>query len=188
MGQDSFEVYENLSDDEIVSLVKSGDYAPVGILIKRYYPTILLYVNQLCPEEHKEDAIQEATFALYSAIKGYNSQKSSFSTFASVCIKRAVIAFLRSQNRKRVIPSELVSSIDEVEIADSNSPEKIFFDRDNLESLTNNIKLELSPLEYKVLELYVSGYRYSVIADRLSITEKSVNNAMIRIRKKLKTK
>ena len=47
MGQDSFEVYENLSDDEIVSLVMSGDYEPVGILIKRYYPTILLYVNQL---------------------------------------------------------------------------------------------------------------------------------------------
>ena len=79
MGQDSFEIHENLSDDSIVALVKSGDYEPVGILIKRYYPTILLYVNQLCPEEQREDAIQEATFALYSAIKGYDSQKSSFS-------------------------------------------------------------------------------------------------------------
>ena len=186
MGKECLENFDNLSDDSIVALVKSGDYEPVGILIKRYYPTILLYVNQLCPEEQREDAIQEATFALYSAIKGYDSQKSSFSTFASVCIKRAVISFLRSLNRKRVIPSELVSSFVEVEIVDSNSPEKIFFDRDNLESLTNNIKLELSPLEYKVLELYVSGYRYSVFADRLSITEKSVNNAMLRIRKKLK--
>ncbi len=186
MGQINVENYESLSDDDIVALIKSGDYEPIGVLIKRYYPTIGLFVNQLCPDEHKEDAIQEATFALYSAIKGYDSQKSSFSTFASVCIKRAVISFLRSQNRKKNIPPELVSSIDEVEIADGNSPEKIFFDRDNLVSLTNNIKLELSPLEYKVLELYISGYRYSVIADRLSITEKSVSNAMLRIRKKLK--
>ncbi len=180
------ENYENLSDDNIVSLVKSGDYEPMGIIIKRYYPTILMYVNQLCPEDCREDAIQEAIFALYSAIKAYDNQKATFSTFAGVCIKRSVISFLKLQNRKKAIPQELLSSIDDIEIADGNSPEKIFFDRNDYKALTDNIKLELSPLEYNVLQLYISGYRYSVIADKLQLTEKSVNNAMLRIRKKLK--
>lgn len=186
MGKKIVENYENLSDEEIVSLVNKGDFEPIGIIIKRYYPTILMYINRLCPPEVREDAIQEATFALYSAIKGFDSEKSLFSTFAGVCIKRSVLAFVKSQNRKKIIPPELVSSIEDVEIADSNSPEKIFFDKNDLKTLTDSIKLELSPLEYKVLQLYVSGYRYSVIADKLALTEKSVNNAMLRIRKKLK--
>lgn len=186
MGKKFVEIDENLSDDAIVSLINDGDFEPVGLLINRYYPTILMFVKQLCPQELYEDAIQEATLALYSAIRSYDSQKSSFSTFAGVCIKRAVISFMKVQNRKKTIPSELVSSIDEVEIPDSNSPEKIFFDRNDYEALTDNIKLELSKLEYNVLQLYISGYRYSVIADKLGLSEKSVSNALLRIRKKLK--
>lgn len=186
MGKKFVEFDEKLSDIEIVELVNSGNFEPIGVLINRYYPTIILYVNRLCPQELHEDAIQEATFALYSAIKSYNSQKSSFSTFAGICIKRSVISTLKSHNRKKTVPSELVTSIDDVEIADSNSPEKIFFDRNDYETLTDSIKLELSSMEYKVLQLYISGYRYSVIADKLGLTEKSVNNALSRIRKKLK--
>ncbi|MGI6279704.1 MAG: sigma-70 family RNA polymerase sigma factor [Acutalibacteraceae bacterium] len=178
--------YENMSDDEIVSLIKSGNLEPIGTLINRYYPTILMYVNQLCPAEWREDAVQEATFALYSAIKGYNREKSSFPTFADLCIKRSVIAYLKAQNRKKVIPSQLVSPIDEVVLADCNSPEKIFFDRNDYEVLTDTIKLELSSLEYKVLQLYLSGYKYAAIAGILDISEKSVSNALLRIRKKLK--
>lgn len=188
MGKKIVEIYENLSDNEIVKLIRNGNFEPVGILINRYYPTILMYVNNLCPSELREDAIQEANIALFNAIKGYDSEKSSFSTFAGVCIKRSVLSFLKTQNLKKTIPSELVSSIDEVEIADSNSPEKIFFDRNDYKALTNTIKLELSPMEFDVLQLYVSGYRYSVIADKLDLSEKSVNNALLRIRKKLKKK
>lgn len=186
MGKKIVENYENISDEAIVSLVTNGDFEPLGILINRYYSTILMYIEQLCPPEFREDAIQEATVALYSAIKAFDNEKSSFSTFAGVCIKRSVMSFVKSQCRKKAIPSQLVSSLEDIEIADSNSPEKIFFEKDDFKTLTDNIKLELSPLEYKVLQLYIMGYRYSVIADELELTEKSVNNAMLRIRKKLK--
>lgn len=186
MGEKIVENYENLSDEAIVSLVSNGDLEVVGVIIKRFYPTIIYYINNLCPPEFREDAIQEATLALYNAIKSFDSKKSNFSTFAGVCIKRSVLSFLKVQNRKKNIPSELLTSLEEIDIADGNSPEKIFFDKNDYKLLTDNIKLELSPLEFKVLQLYISGYRYSVIADKLSLSEKSVNNAMTRIRKKLK--
>ena len=186
MGKTFVENYENLDDDSIVSRINNGELEAMGIIIERYYPVILIHINKLCPPELAEDAIQEATFALYSAIKAYDGQKASFSTFASLCIKRSILSFIKFQNRKKTIPSELLSSIDDVEIADSNSPEKIFFDKDDYKTLADSIKLELSPLEYKVLQLYILGYRYSVIADKLQLTEKSVSNAMLRIRKKLK--
>ena len=180
------ENYEDLPDDRIISLINAHNPELIGVIIKRYYPTILMYTNSFCPSEMREDAIQEATFALYSAVKSYDSQKSSFATFADICIKRSVISFCKTHFRKKHIPSDLLSSIDEVEIPDSNSPEKIFFDRNDYETLTDSIKLELSAMEYKVLQLYLCGYRYSVIADKLGIKEKAVDNALLRIRKKLK--
>ena len=125
-------------------------------------------------------------FALYSAVQNYDPQKSSFSTFATLCIKRSVIGVLKSLTQGKVVPEELITSIEETDLADSNTPEKIFFDKEDFKALTDNIKLELSPMEYKVLELYLAGYRYAVIADKLGLNEKSVNNALCRIRKKLK--
>ena len=177
---------ENLSDDEIIEQINNGGYELLPVIIKRYSPVIHYYAGKYCPPNLLEDAIQEASFALCSAVKNYNSAKSAFSTFASLCIKRSVISLLKSQQRLKHIPDELLSPIDDIDIADCNSPKKIFFDREDFKDFTDNIKLELSHLEFKVLQLYLSSERYSAISERLGITEKSVNNALTRIRRKLK--
>ena len=180
------EINENLADDEIVKQINGGNLELLQVIIDRHLPTVNYYVRKYCPEAYFEDARQEAIFAIYSAVQNYNPDKSSFSTFATLCIKRSVIGVLKGLRLSRNIPDELLTSIEEADVTDSNTPEKIFFDKEDYKTLTDNIKLELSPLELKVLQLYLAGYRYSVIADRLSITEKSVNNALFRIRKKLK--
>lgn len=180
------EINEKLSDDELIKKINDGEYELLHIILNRYNSVIIYYVNKYCSDSIKEDAIQEASFALYSAVKNFDADKSSFSTFASLCIKRSLFSYLRSFGNQKNIPSELVSSIDEVEIADSNSPEKIFFDKEDLDALKNNIKLELSPLEFKVLQLYLADDSYQDIANKLDISEKAVNNALVRIRKKLK--
>ena len=85
-----------------------------------------------------------------------------------------------------MIPQELITSIEDVEITDSNSPESILIEKENYKALTETIKLELSDMEFNVLELFLEGKSYSDIAKSLSITEKAVDNALARIRKKLK--
>ena len=182
------ENYKNVSDNEIVSLINSGKYELMQVIIERYYPVVLFNVRKFCPETYREDAVQEATFALYTAVKNFDSSKSSFSTFASICVKRSVLSVIKNQQRKKNIPDELVDSLNDLEIVDSNSPEKIFFDKEDLKTLTDTIKLELSSLEYKVLQLFLNGESYSCIAKRLNITEKAVDNSLSRIRKKLKCK
>ncbi len=180
------ENYENLTDEEIVLSVKSGNYELLNVIISRYNSTIFYYINNYCPKDCAEDAVQEATLALYSAVKAYDEQKASFSTFANLCIKRAVLDYLKLNRRKKNIPDELITSIEEVEVVDSNSPEKIFFDKMDYKNLADTIKLELSALEYSVLQLYLAGEKYCDIAKKLSITEKAVDNSLARIRKKLK--
>ena len=130
--------------------------------------------------------MQEATIALYNAIKTYNPQKASFSTFATLCIKRAVIAFARKIGAQKNIPDELVSSLDNAEISDNITPEALFIEKEDYDTLTQNIRVELSKMEYEVLQLFLSGMLYSEIAEVLGITEKAVDNALSRIRKKLK--
>ena len=180
------EINENLSDDEIIEKINNGDYELLHIIIRRYNGVIFYYTQQYCPEAYREDAVQEASFALYSAVKNFDPQKSSFKTFAALCIKRSVIDVLKGQQSRKNIPDELLEPIDDLDIADCNSPEKIFFEREDLKLLTDNIRLELSPLEFKVLQHYLASESYREIAERLAISEKSVNNALSRIRKKLK--
>lgn len=188
MGNNFVEIYEKTADCDIVAMINGGKYELLQVIINRYLPMIMHYVGKYCNVTDREDAIQEATLALYYAVKNYDKEKSTFSSFAALCIKRSVIGNVRYSNRKKNIPEELISSIDDVEILDNNSPEKIFFDREDYKNLTEDIKLELSGLEYKVLELFLSGRKYSDIAEILSISEKSVDNSLARIRKKLRSK
>ena len=185
MGNNFVKIDENRSDEEIVDLIIDGNYELFGVIIERYYPLVCSIVRKYCPAKISEDAVQEATLALYNAVKTYDKSRSSFRSFANLCVKRSVISVLKGSKRKRIIPDELVSSIEELEIVDANSPEKIFFDREDYKNLTDIIKLELSNLEYSVLECYLEGESYADIAKRLNITEKAVDNALSRIRKKL---
>ena len=182
------ENYKNVSDEEIVAQIRGGNYELIPVIFGRYEKQIGYYVGKYCRESEREDASQEASLALYSAIKDYDKERSAFSSFASLCIKRAVTDLVKRANRKKSIPEELLEPIEDISIPDCNSPEKIFFDKEAYKALTHNIRLELSGLEFAVLQLFLSGKRYIDIADELGISEKSVNNALMRIRRKLKDK
>ena len=132
------------------------------------------------------EAVQEATIALYNAIKTYDSQRSSFSTFASLCIKRAVISFVRKNGAQKNIPDEMLSSLEGADISDNLTPEEIIIEKEDYESLTQSIKLELSKMEFEVLQMFLAGMSYTDIAESLNTNEKAVDNALSRIRKKLK--
>lgn len=186
MGKNFVENTKKLTDEEIVSLINSGDFELLKVIIERYSSVISFYVHKYCPQCDREDAIQEATFALYSAVKNFKAQKASFSTFASLCIKRSVISNLKSEKRLKNIPQELKDSLEDVSVVDINTPEDIVVNNESYKTLTENIKLELSNFEYKVLQLYVSENSYAKIAEKLDVSEKSVDNALGRIRKKLK--
>jgi len=175
-----------LSDDEVVVLINNGNYELLSVIINRYLPLIVKIARQYLPESQVEDAVQEATFALYSAVKNYDREKASFQTFATTCIKRSVISQIRKTNAQKSIPQELITSIEDVEVTDLNSPESILIEKEAYKALTANIRLELSSMEYNVLELFLAGKSYSYIAKKLDISEKSVDNALARIRKKLK--
>ncbi|MBE6797315.1 MAG: sigma-70 family RNA polymerase sigma factor [Ruminococcaceae bacterium] len=185
----NYEKSVDYSDEELVSFINSGNDDVLHILVNRYMPLINNKAREfsLSYGIDNDDLVQEGLIALYSAVKVYKDEVSLFSTFASVCIKRGLLSFCRSQNRKKDIPRDkLVYSDYDVEISEVKSPEAILIEKEESFILTEDIKKILSSLEYKVLIAFIEFNSYDVIAQRLGITVKSVNNTMCRVRKKIR--
>ena len=179
------ERYSVLSDDELSSLVKDGKYECLQTLINRYMPFIKAVAVRFSDID-KEDLVQEGRMAVFAAARSYDGEKASFSTFVKLCINRAIGDYAKAFSVKKRIPSKLITSIDEIEVEGSESPEKLVIDKESYDLLSIKLKEILSELEYKVLGEYLSGSGYKEAARKLGISEKSFDNAISRIRAKLK--
>ena len=113
MGKTIVENNRNFSDEAVVEFIKKGEYQFLPEIIDRYMPLIVSTAKAYLPQQNIDDAVQEASISLYSAIKNYDCEKSSFKTFASLCIKRSVISFARKNGAKSVIPDDMISSLEE---------------------------------------------------------------------------
>lgn len=141
-----------------------------------------------------EDLVQEGMIGLYKAIKNYSADKAAtFSTFASLCIRRQIQSAVRNASaKKNKALSSAVPIMDEDSddtgvylIADGESPDSILIHKQTSQAIFEELKKLLSPLEYDVLKYYLSGLSYQQIASKTKQTKKSIDNALSRIKKKL---
>lgn len=179
---------ENLSDNQLVELINRGEYKYLQLLINRYMSYIISVASRYnAGGLDTEDFIQEGVLAIFSAVKTYDDSKASFKTFVGLCINRAMSSALsRATGNAKHIPENLISPIDDIELADTSDPESILIEKENFSDLEHTIKKDLSKFEYQVLGEFLSGKSYADIAETLGVTTKSVDNALRRIRAKIK--
>ena len=187
MGEIAVLQDNNLSDNELITLISSGKYENLQTLINRYMPYIIKtansYSNSGCDVE---DLIAEGVLAVFNAVKVYDSSKSKFSTFVTLCISRAMLSQLKFASAGKRIPDKLLSPLEEAEDLTDVNPEQIYIDKESYESFKESIFSSLSHMEYRVLCAFLSGESYSEIAERLGITVKAVDNSLRRIRNKIR--
>lgn len=152
-----------------------------------------------------DDLIQEGMIGLFKAVRDFDSGRdASFFTFADLCISRQMYTAVQASRRQKHIPLNTYISLyataqenrdgSEEEAALVNilarkseqSPEEMLIDKENVEQLERTIDKELSNFEKQVLDLYMTGMRYTQIAKVLGRDEKSTDNALQRIKTKLK--
>lgn len=201
-----YQQYENISDEDIVMLIREGDTLAMDYLISKYKNLVRKKAKALylIGGDH-EDLIQEGMIGLYKAIRDYQREKeASFLTFADLCISRQIYTAIKSSNTKKNQPLNNYISIDssnysdDVESTDSAvsfietlaharimNPEEMFIDKENTSLLEKELYERLSNFERQILNLYMQDYNYSKIAEILNKEPKSVDNALQRIRKKL---
>ncbi len=140
------------------------------------------------PVEH-EDLVQEGMIGLFKAVRSFDKSKgASFRTYANTCIDNAVQSAVRKVTRQKDIPKNDVVEYQEEDIPISNSEssaEDEYIRLEMLERLSQAIYDRLSKFEQDVFALYMSGLSYGDIAEKLGKTEKSVDNALQRIKNKL---
>lgn len=196
IGGASLRKPENLSDEELCRLAQGGNTEAVNLLFERYRTAVKSIVHSyFLNGGDREDLLQEGMIGVFKAVNSYNG-KSSFKTFASLCIKRNVLSAIKAGSRDKHKPLNNYVSLTGSESEDSKNywllisreavdPETEIVNRESLAELKAGIHFTLSKLELKVLKLYLSGCSYEVIGEKLGKSAKSADNALQRIRKKI---
>ena len=196
--------WEAMTDEELCALVRQGVYGAEEVLVKRY----TRFVRKLARPFYlaggdSDDLIQEGMIGLFKAIRDYDcGRDASFYTFADLCISRQMYTAVQASHRQKHWPLNTYVSLygsgrsqedsEEMELAEALSPdqdqnpETLFIDRERVEYLEGQIDRELSSFEKQVLDLYLTGMSYSQIAKVLGREEKSTDNALQRLKSKIK--
>lgn len=187
---ESASFYNSLTDDILAVLVKNGDDNAFKELYIRYIGTISLIAAKFSAEGYEHnDFVQEGLIALLLCCRSYDCKGSAaFRSYLSVVVQRHFISIIRKSNTKRKIPPSKLIQIDEIDesLEDSaQTPEEQITLREHLNSIVKDLENVLSKTEFDVLMLYGNGFSYKNISEKLSISEKSVDNALHRARNKI---
>ena len=192
-NSNTFIEYESMSDEELLRICRQGDPDAEETLIRRYGRIIRRIARPLfLTGGVSEDLIQEGMLGLLNAIRNYEPQaETSFKTFAVLCIRRRLYSALRKAAGTKNVSLDdclsLESSLfDETQSRNDNlrGPEELLIDREEAQKRYQNLLLLLSAYEQSVLRCFLRGMSYREIAEITKRSEKAVDNAVQRIRRK----
>lgn len=166
-------------------------------LIVRYRPLLISLTSRFNSEDNHaehEDIWQEAVFALYKAIKSYNSHQTevSFGLYAKICINNTLTSRFRreKEKHKEFFSLDELNELDFLDAAhggyEGTDPSELLIRKEKVELLLKEVYEKLSEYEIAVFHLYIDGHKPSDIANLLGKSEKSVNNAIHRFKDKLR--
>ena len=184
------------SDDyELVYLAQEGNEDAINIIYDKYKPIIVKKSkNAIVFVTHHgieiNDIMQEGYIGLEEAIRNFSQDsEATFYTFASLCIDRQLINFLRkiNGNKDRVL-NEAIMLDDSLEktLTDNYNIEDILLGKDNNEQITKMLRDALTDFEKNVFDLRIRGYSFEEIAKKLNKDLKSIYNTLQRIKAKFK--
>lgn len=176
--------------ERLLPLIRRGSNAAFLRLSELYAPLldseVARYAGSLS-EADLEDLRQGASVSLYRAALAYRADRGvTFGLFAKICIVNGIADSLRYIGKKGGTLS--IDELEESEQPDDGepNPQSLLLDKELARETRRQIRSALSDLEYEIFEMYISGFSYAEIASRIGKSQKSVDNALCRIKKKLR--
>ena len=187
--------YDQCSDEELIARLQNGEKEISDYLMEKYKEFVRKKARAVyLIGGETDDLIQEGMIGLFKAVQDYRPEKeASFRTFAGLCIDRQLYSAIQSSNRQKHLPLNSYVSLSEAGEAEdlegrwSENPEAVVIDQERTRALAQKIRKTLSPMENKVLKYYMQGYGYVKIAELLGKKPKSIDNALQRIRGKIRS-
>ena len=188
-------------DSQLSRQAQQGDETAVNELLQKYKSLVnkisrsyFLFGGEI------EDIVQEGMIGLYKAIKNFSPDKNaSFKTFAATCIKHQIQSAVKMASSERnMILSSAIPFVEQVSHDDDEeetieiilpsslpSPDDAVLKKENLSEIKQIIMKTLSPLELKILSLYLKGFSYNEISNIANLNKKTIDNGLSRIKTKL---
>ena len=174
------------SDELLCAQAAMGDREAEEVLVVRYQR-----LTRACTRPYflaggdSEDLIQEAMFGLLKAIREFDPQRDTqFRTFAETCIRNRIRSAVTTASRDKHAPLNQSVPFEHSMLGNDSSPEELFINKEEEQERLAEINRHLSPLERRILSLYLSGFSYQNIGLQLNKPVKSIDNAVQRIRRK----
>ncbi len=171
------------TENELIIAVRSGDKDAFGEIIDRFTPlveslTAGYITDELFTPSDRDDLVQEATIALYNAVMSFdvNQTEVTFGLYAKICLSNSLNSALR--RRRRQLAADKASTVEDLPYQYDPEPS-------DAKLLLARIEAFLSKGEREVLKLRLRGLSVAEIARELGKNEKSVSNAVFRIRQKI---
>ena len=193
--------FDNMTDEEIALLAQQGDADASEYLLNKYKNFVRSKARSyFLVGADRDDIIQEGMIGLYKAVRDYNEEKNaSFHSFAELCVNRQMITAIKAATRQKHQPLNSYVSLNKpvyeeeseqtyMDLLQSGAllnPEVLLIGQENKSFLEHQMMKKLSSFETRVLVLYLQGRSYFEIARVLDKPEKSIDNALQRVKKKL---
>lgn len=192
------------SDEELIARLRDGQDEIMDYLMDKYKHLVRKKAKVMfLIGGDTDDLIQEGMIGLFKAVRDYDcGRDASFYTFADLCISRQMYTAVQASKRLKHSPlnsyvslyerssegtdNEEKNLIEALAARTQMSPEELFLDKERVEDLERAIETELSSFEKQVLDLYLTGMSYTQIAKVLGRDEKSTDNALQRLKSKIR--
>ncbi len=194
--------YGNYNDNELLLYVRECNEDASELLFKKYEPMIKNIASKMylyCKDSELElcDLEQEGMLAFNNAINCYNDNYGkTFTLYVKKCIVSKLISVIISTKRKKRLAIntsvsfedilETPYKIDNLLSDNSLNPENIIAENEQINHLRCLLLDVLTDFEQQVLELKISGLTYKEISILLDKDVKAIDNALQRMRFKLK--
>ena len=190
--------YEAFSDEELIEKLRQGENDITDYILEKYKPLVRKKTNAMyLIGGETEDLIEEGMIGLFKAIRDYRPDKdASFYHFAELCINRQLYSALEASNRKKHQPLNSYISLSdqdnqgavaaELLVDQERGPEQMVIEQELWEEYKKRLEQNLSKMENKVLQYYLDGNHYIQIAEIMGKSPKSIDNALQRIRQKIR--
>lgn len=186
--------FDNISDEELIARLQAGETSIEDYLMEKYKGLVRQKARAMfLIGGDTDDLIQEGMIGLFKAVRDFQpNREASFATFARMCIDRQIYSAIQNSNRQKHQPLNSYVSLNQEDESSPiwelcvENPEAIIIDQENTLDLQKKISDYLSSMENKVLDLYLKGVGYVEIGRILGKSPKSIDNALQRIRTKIR--
>ncbi len=195
------ESYMDKTDEELIAALRNGEKEITDYLMEKYKNLVKKKAKALyLMGGDTDDLIQEGMIGLFKAVRDYRPDKdSSFYHFANMCIARQMYTAVEASQRKKHSPLNSYVPLyadsentgewgigDVKNRTDENNPEEIMITQESLAAFRKKVSEVLSSMEQEVLTYYLQGFDYHQIAEVMGREPKAIDNALQRLKKKLK--